>query len=247
MVCIHGLTTASYVWGRLLPALTQMGYRVLAYDHYGRGHSDAPWGLQDTEFFCSHLSDLLDHLGITTPVTLLGYSMGGAIATCFAAKHPDRTDEMILIAPAGMALDLGASARILPRLPLLGDWLFHMGFPKSYRKGIEDTRTADGAIDEIIALQLAEPGRRGFVPAVLSSLRGVLSAPLAAQHRALRGLRVTAIWGAQDRVIPLTSRDLLRDWNPNARHVTIPNAKHELTFSHPDEVAQAIRDRDYAG
>jgi pimeloyl-ACP methyl ester carboxylesterase len=64
------------------------GHRVLTYDLYGRGYSDRPGGEQDARFFIRQLEDLLEHQGVTQPVTLLGYSMGGAIGAAFAAKHP---------------------------------------------------------------------------------------------------------------------------------------------------------------
>jgi len=51
LVCVHGLTTPSFVWEALLPGLTEAGYRVLTYDLYGRGMSDRPKGAQTRSFF----------------------------------------------------------------------------------------------------------------------------------------------------------------------------------------------------
>ena len=53
-VCVHGLTTPSFVWQGLTAGLTAMGYRVLTYDLYGRGYSDRPKGDQTDAFFCVH-------------------------------------------------------------------------------------------------------------------------------------------------------------------------------------------------
>lgn len=41
-VCIHGMTTPSFVWHGLAKGLAAWGYRVLIYDLYGRGYSDRP-------------------------------------------------------------------------------------------------------------------------------------------------------------------------------------------------------------
>ncbi|MGR3617231.1 MAG: alpha/beta fold hydrolase [Paracoccaceae bacterium] len=50
-VCVHGLTTPSFVWGGIAQGLAKMGFRVLVYDLYGRGFSDRPKGQQDRVFF----------------------------------------------------------------------------------------------------------------------------------------------------------------------------------------------------
>ena len=64
VVCVHGLTTPSFVYEGLAKRLMERGYRVLVYDHYGRGYSDRPKGDQDRAFFVSHLEELLEHLNI---------------------------------------------------------------------------------------------------------------------------------------------------------------------------------------
>ena len=44
IVCIHGLTTPSPVWYAIAGGLERIGYRILIYDLYGRGFSDAVSG-----------------------------------------------------------------------------------------------------------------------------------------------------------------------------------------------------------
>ncbi len=45
------------------------------------------------------LEDLLSGLGLSEPFDLLGYSLGGAIATNFAVRHPNRIHRLVLLAP----------------------------------------------------------------------------------------------------------------------------------------------------
>jgi len=77
IVAVHGLTTPATVWNGMIPFLTAQGYRVLSYDLYGRGFSDAPSGAQNIAFFTRQLGELLADQEITDAVTLMGYSMGG--------------------------------------------------------------------------------------------------------------------------------------------------------------------------
>ncbi|MDD9732370.1 alpha/beta hydrolase [Mameliella sp. AT18] len=242
VVCVHGLTTPSFVWRGLIPHLTAAGVQVLSYDLYGRGFSDAPRGRQTGAFFTRQLSDLLEHEGIDTPVTLMGYSMGGAIVTCFAAAHPDRVLRLALVAPAGMGHDLGPIARFTTGVPILGDWLFNMGYPRQLRAGIEAERALPSSVQGIADLQLAQLDRRGFLRSVLSSLRGVLRAPLQEEHRKIAGagIPVTAVWGREDKVIPLSALATLTQWNRTARQEVIDGAGHGLTYTHTDQLARAL-------
>ncbi|MGB8621512.1 MAG: alpha/beta fold hydrolase, partial [Paracoccaceae bacterium] len=106
-VCVHGLTSASYVWDPVVRALNMMGFRVLRYDLYGRGFSDRPPGVQDRDFFLRQLRDLLEDQGIGQVDMMVGYSMGGSIATAFTAEDPGRVLRLVLLAPAGLGLTPG--------------------------------------------------------------------------------------------------------------------------------------------
>jgi pimeloyl-ACP methyl ester carboxylesterase len=246
VVLVHGLTTPSFVWQSLTPVLTARGCRVLAYDHYGRGYSDRPLGAQDAAFFVSHLNELLADQGVTEPVTIVGYSMGGAIAAAYTAAHPDKVKQAILIAPAGMGHDLGFTAKLTQSLPVIGDWLFLAFYPKAHRKGCEEERAGEAStVENIFDLQLAEQNSRGFFRSVLSSLRGILSLVLEPQHRkiAKAGVPILAIWGSKDTIIPISCKNVLAGWNPDAKQVVIDGAGHGVTYTHTDQVAQAILDR----
>lgn len=242
-VCIHGLTTPSFVWRGMAKGLALMGFRVLIYDLYGRGYSDRVWGKQDADFFDRQLTDLLAHENVGDHSTVIGYSMGGAIATHFAARHPQRVKQLILLAPAGMFELAGRKIALARDLPVIGDWLFLAAYPWEVRGGIAAEANTPTSVDGIYDLQQKETGRRGFFPAVLSSLRGVLRTSCEDQHRAIAavGVPVLAVWGERDDVIALTSKDTLTDWNPSARQSVIAGAGHGLPHTHTDAVLEAIR------
>ncbi|MEE4347721.1 MAG: alpha/beta hydrolase [Paracoccaceae bacterium] len=241
-VCVHGLTTPSMVWDAVAKGLALMGFRVLVYDLYGRGYSDRAPGLQDQDFFIRQLEDLLASQGITEDVTLLGYSMGGAIVSAFAARHPERVLRVILLAPAGMGHDLGKLAKFTRDTPILGDWLMLLRYPGAHLKGTEAERVLPSEVEGIVDYQQAELSKRGFVPAVLSSLRGILPRPLEKEHRAIsrEGIPVLAIWGRDDAVIPIRAMGQLTQWNRVARHEVIEGAGHGLTYTHAAAVLRAI-------
>nr|WP_299650532.1 alpha/beta hydrolase [uncultured Tateyamaria sp.] len=242
-VCIHGLTTPSFVWRGMAKGLALMGFRVLVYDLYGRGYSDRIRGDQDADFFDRQLVDLLGDQNIDGNLTVLGYSMGGAVAAHFTARHPQRVKQLILLAPAGMFELAGSRIALARDLPIIGDWLFLAAYPWEVRRGIKAEEHLPTTVDGIYDLQHAETTRRGYFPAVLSSLRGLLRTTCEDQHRAIAaaGVPVLAVWAAEDGVIPLSCKDTLAEWNPNAHQVVVPEAGHSLPHTHTDMVLEAIR------
>jgi pimeloyl-ACP methyl ester carboxylesterase len=243
-VCVHGQTTPSFVWHGLARGLVEMGYRVLVYDIYGRGYSDRPKGLQDQAFFQRQLDDLLKDQQVGDDFTLLGYSMGGAIVTAYTAAHPDRVRQMVLLAPGGVAIKLGLLTRIMIKTPLIGDWLILALFPRQHQKSTEAERKLHSSVENIVDLQQRELQFKGFTPAVLSSLRGLLSGPLQAEHRAIHtaGVPVLAIWARDDALIPMSAMGTLTEWSRSARQDVVDGAGHGLPYTHTEEVLAIMRE-----
>ena len=239
ILCIHGLTTPSFVWQGLRPALERQGFRVLTYDLYGRGYSDRPKGVQEPAFFLRQLNDLLASQQVRTDITVIGYSMGGAIAALFAADRPQDIRRLVLLAPAGMRPVGSGLFKAAVQNAILGRWMMLALYPSILRKGLRAEAHVPSSVPGINALQRAELTRRGFVPAVHASLLGMLRDDLAAEHTFLAQdqIPVMAIWGKKDDVIPLTAKDQLAAWNSSAEQHVIADAGHGLTYSHSDEIA----------
>lgn len=91
VVLIHGFTLDQRMWDDQVAALAPH-HQVICYDLRGFGRSSLPSGAY------SHADDLqmlLDYLGISQ-ITLLGLSMGGAVALDFACAYPERLRGLIL-------------------------------------------------------------------------------------------------------------------------------------------------------
>lgn len=94
----HGLGSVR-AWRGQVPALAEAGYRVLAYDRWGYGGSDARPGLELPSFITdlADLHSLLDQLGIQR-ASLIGHSDGGTIALYYAAQQPERVSCLVTMA-----------------------------------------------------------------------------------------------------------------------------------------------------
>ncbi|WP_425044518.1 alpha/beta fold hydrolase [Primorskyibacter sp. S87] len=244
-VCVHGLSTPSFVWDGMAGGLSAMGYRVLTYDLYGRGYSDRVPGTQDAAFFVRQLEDLLESQKVGDDITLFGYSMGGAIATSFASTHIDRVRHLVLLAPSGAKSSQGRMVRFIRDTPVLGDWLMLAHFPRKYLRGTEAERDLPSSVPGIVDLQQRELNYRGYIAAILSSLRGILSNDLETEHRHIHseGVPVLAIWGRKDEVIPKSAIGKLSEWSRDARQEMIDDAGHGLPYTHTDQIMQILGQR----
>lgn len=243
-VCVHGLTTPSYVWDALMIGLNRMGYRVLTYDLYGRGYSDRAKGAQDAEFFNRQLEELLEDQEVDGGIMLLGYSMGGAIVTSYGAKHPDMLERLILLAPAGLGVKPSKIQLFITKTPIIGDWIMLVLGGWFLRKDLETEAKTPSLVPNIYDKQRADTYVRGFLPAILSSQRNFLKGDLVKEHKTLAkaNIPVAAIWGETDAVIPLSGLGKLAEINNKSRQTMISDAPHSLTYTYPNEVIKAIQE-----
>lgn len=98
LVLIHGLFGDGTLWESIMNIVAQ-DYRVIVVDILGHGKS--PRGHDQTyspEENVSALRSSLLELGVTSDITIVGYSMGGAVALAYAATYPEEIEQLILIA-----------------------------------------------------------------------------------------------------------------------------------------------------
>lgn len=242
VVLVHGLSAPSFVFAALIPFLTSAGFRVLTYDLYGRGWSDRPRDRQSGAFFARQLTELLDHQNVRRPVTLLGYSMGGAIVASFAVLHPDRVRNLILLASAGFAHQTGGMVGFIRHTPLLGDWLMAVLGGARLRVWAKREVSRNQHIPDIADRMAQETRYRGYTRSILSSLRNLLARPFDGLHQALaaKAIPTLAIWGGMDETIPIASADRLTAANPAVKTVILDRADHALAYTMPRQVAEPV-------
>lgn len=89
---LHGLLGSSKAWAFQLNDFSDK-YQATAWDAPGYGASDeVPINI---DAYVQALGTLIDSLS-GEPVILLGHSMGGTVASRFAAIHPDKVEKLIL-------------------------------------------------------------------------------------------------------------------------------------------------------
>ncbi|MES0864731.1 alpha/beta hydrolase [Ruegeria sp. SCPT10] len=243
LICIHGWSTASYVWTALKPELRKKGYRILSYDLYGRGYSGRKDVKHTTELFTHQLTQLLEKLKLNDQkLNIIGYSMGGAIAARFVSERLGNVERLLLIAPAGMAVQKPFPRFVARNTASVSDPIISEYLPcllwQQFRRAARDFPN-DENVQFVLQKQLAEMEYRGYIPALLSSLKGVLASKMRAEHKAIAAsnVKVLAIFADQDSTIPHPDAQRRFDrWNRNRMSRVIKGAGHAVTYTHAQEI-----------
>ncbi|MCP5087358.1 MAG: alpha/beta hydrolase [Rhodobacteraceae bacterium] len=242
IVMVHGLTTPSFVWRDMVPLLVKAGYRVLTFDHFGRGFSDRPREAYTTEFYVRELDELLVSLQINGPFHLLGYSMGGGLVSSYAAQRRDKIRKLVLLAPTGFQTELGGFIHWAAKWPVIGDLAVNLVGGFLIRRAAKATAKSEGVDQEMIQLQCRETRFSGYLSAVLSSVRNVTQLDHSQTHRVIadREVPVLAVFGETDEIIPISSSMALRTINRNAEIAELSDVGHAMAYTHAQLVADII-------
>ena len=101
-VLLHGIGSASASWAyQLGSAVGVKDLRVVAWDAPGYGqsaHLEMPE--PSASSYATMLWLWLDALGVSSPVQLVGHSLGGLMAASAVLQQPDRVSRAVFLAPA---------------------------------------------------------------------------------------------------------------------------------------------------
>jgi pimeloyl-ACP methyl ester carboxylesterase len=111
VVLLHGVGSFAAEWGRVIPHLVR-SHLVVAPDLPGLGESGLPAGRLDAAVTVAWLRDLLAQT-CAEPPTLIGHSLGGALAARLAIEHSDQVSRIVLV-------DSGSLGRFRPAPAVIG-------------------------------------------------------------------------------------------------------------------------------
>ncbi|MBP6394937.1 MAG: alpha/beta fold hydrolase [Giesbergeria sp.] len=208
------------------PAFAEAGYRSIVPDLIGYGLSSKPDLAQyDLDLFIAGVKGLVDGLGLKN-VTLLGNSLGGAVALGYALAYPQDVARLILMAPGGVE-DLDTYLA----MPGIAN-MFEI-----YKSG----KTGADAMRAVMTMQLFDPSllteeiineRAPIALTQTNAARSVLKVPNMTER--LHELRcpVFGFWGVNDQFNPASGAAKLLDNCPNARMVMLNRCGHWVQVEH---------------
>ena len=246
VVLIHGGGTCAIGMAPLAFKLTEAGSHVVIYDLWGHGLSSTPLEAHTPALLHAQLLELLAHLGWTR-VHLLGFSIGGSIATTFAARHADVVESLIIVAGAGLwkksdrgwweglVIDGGWGLEGMSRRKIVD---IVEGGNSQVKPGWKE-RMLKGEFDPVPVVKWERETHKGHEASVVSIFRYTVYD----QHEEYRklvsgGIPIIVILAEQDPVIepePTKSELVKLGWE--GKVTTVDGANHEIVRSHPQEVA----------
>jgi len=250
IICLHGISSYSFVWKKMVRALQASGFNVLSLDFYGRGFSDSPNVKYNGDLFCEQIDDLLKALNLQDhKLILFGHSMGGAVATLFASRNLERVSKVVLFAPAGCPVSYTSQLALwFVTIPVISEAAFYFFVEKGMRNYPKRPFHLPHRIPEDIqfahAMALEQlKHNRGFLRAYLSTLRHFSElTDLTANYAKLEKSSIPTIvfWGTKDRIIPYANTKLLKKLVPSAIFHTLEDTGHQLIFERQEEIEQVL-------
>lgn len=232
VLLIHGIGRYVEDWLSFIDTLAS-SHRLVALDLPGYGLSGKPCSFPYTlDAFAGFVGAFLDTLHLDV-VSVIGHSLGGAIATRFAIMFPERCHGLILVSSAGLGRGLSLLFK-LASIPLVGELLTRPDPSKgeqTMRFIVHDIATITpemSAFDHAMATQEGAP--QAFLKTVRASVN-ILGQKPGAYGPNLRGLsgvgpRVGCIWGREDRIIPPSHADKVAETLPGAMIRVIDGCGH---------------------
>jgi pimeloyl-ACP methyl ester carboxylesterase len=216
LVLLHGLLDSSEGWNHL----AALPCERIAFDLPGFGHSDPP-ARGSLSGYARDIAAGLDMLGVER-FNLVGHSLGGGIAAALAEMMPDRVGAMVLLAPVGFGRIHLAEAVSLPGVRNLVQGA--LPFALSSRLAVTAaylTVVSNGLLPERAVVDRVTQRGGKLVAGAREGTRAAAEAGRSPEAFHRRSIDydgpVFAIWGDQDRLVPISHRAGVQAAMPQAR------------------------------
>ena len=215
VVLVHGLGGDAEEWRNLASWLVKAGFRVYLPDLPGFGRSEQP---ADFSYSVHDQAEVvvgfLDALGLKQ-VDLGGSSMGGWIAQLVAARHAERVRRLMLFDAVGLYEKPDWDTRLFtPKTPAEVDQLMALLVPHPQkipgfiaRDVVRDSNRNAWVIHRAVDAMLTG---RDTTDNLLPQLK----------------MPVLLVWGAQDRIAPLTLGTRIHQLVPQSELAVFPGCGH---------------------
>lgn len=209
------------------PEFAAAGQRVIVPDLPGYGASDKPETDYSLDFFVAALSGLLDALDIGR-CTLVGNSLGGAIAIKLALDQPQRVSKLVLMAPGGL-MDKEQYYLQMEGIQRMG-----AAFAAGELKDATGMRRllglqlfdASQISDETVAERVAVVNQQPLC--VLTRMQ----VPNLSARLAELGCPILGFWGMNDKFCPVSGAQTMMENCRNIRFVLLSECGHWVMVEH---------------
>ena len=242
LVLLNGTASPMNEWDPAFLVGLAAQHRVIVFDYPGLGDSGRAPSAWNFDAASDWVSEFLSQVSPSSPVDVLGWSMGGFIAQRLVVRHPTNVRALVLAAtnPGGSQAVLGPQwvQDIDSSSSSDADYL-RTNYPASGRAaGKRFLDRLNAAVDSGAYPEVDTPD---------ATLEAMVAAedPWLASDVNLRDLRTITkqtlvITGRQDLITPALNSARIAAAIPSARLVLVPGAGHSFVFQQPASVTAMI-------
>lgn len=247
LVLIHGMGASRYFWRKMIPALAGE-HRVIALDLKGYGRSSKP---MDGRYSILDQARLvraaLAERGVTS-ATVIGHSLGGAVALALAIEEigkPQRmVERLVLMAAPAFPQSLPPPIEII-RQRRIGETLLEITPAELiaritlYGASLDTSHITEADV-AAYAEPLASAGGRAALIATARALEPSRYGSLFARYRRLE-VPALLVWCRADAIVPLQTGQRLARTLPDARLEIIEGCNHMPPEEKPAETLVRLK------
>jgi len=159
-VLVHGVTGWHRTWWRVAPKLADRGWRVVAVDQRGHGHSPRIEAFTTVGQWAADLAAAIERVGAPADA-LVGHSLGAAVSAELASTRPDLVRRLVLEDP--------------PAVTRADDVVWHAALEREHLAAVADP---EGEVARTLAANptwLGEDARQDVEGKQLADLPGLLA------------------------------------------------------------------------
>lgn len=219
MLFVHGWLGSWRYWWPSMQVLSSH-HRAFAVDLWGFGDSAKSPHSYSLESYVKLLEEFVEKLGIAAPVTLVGHSLGAAVALRYARKCRDRVRRLILVA-----------------LPLTGDHI-HSELKNTDPAEILHRFSRNGTYTEVVSE--IHKTDRSAVSSLASQLTDFNFVPDLQEI----GCPILLIYGDRDPIVRPPNGDGRQIMCPELKHflVTLKDCRHFPMLEQPARFNRLLND-----
>ncbi len=227
VVLIPSYSRPASDFNELVVALNSAGMRTIAIQPRGIGTSTLPLADVTYHTFADDLIAVLDAVGVTAPVHVIGHAYGNRVARTVASDHPGRIGKLVLLAAGGARPTPPETSASISKA------LFRWASDEDRRRAVHHAFFAERS-------DVAESWIRGWHPlAGIAQARAMTQTP-AEEWEAGGRAPILVLEPAED-AAAAGGGELLREAHPErVRVIMIEGAGHALLPERPELVAREV-------
>jgi len=223
MVLIHGLFMNSDCWKFQLEEF-EKDFHILRFDLRGHGRTTKPKKRFTIRNYVDDMNALINYLGWTNDLYLIGHSLGGMIALVYSLENPSHVKKLV-VADSFCFISQEAITDVLGRVNNAKLDKFALGI------------SVRGLIpyDEEIAQFVAK-----LVTAHMTKKDCLIATAASAGFNMCENLKnlekpTLVLVGKKDITTPVWASEMIHEWLPQSELTILPDAGHLTILDHPAE------------